>query len=1177
MSSVKISFGNKIVLKADTPSCCSVGLSIPILLENLIPYDTYTVEYSSIGPGSASFASASTEIIASASSESIDNIVYLEGSESFVIKARVTINDNGVIKTLSEDILGIDCGGLPPAKPSPTPTSTVTKTPTQTPTKTPTNTPTGTQVPNTPTPTPTTSVTASVTPTITVTSSNTPTPTPTASVTPTISVTPSVTPSITPTLTPSPTRGLPKISIRLGNDSESCGSDDLVIYTTISGLLPNTTYKYALNLPAGLEGVPNFGTINSSSSGFATCKNYLIYQSQLSNKVCGLTNYPLIYSVYLTDNTLLRTYAINLTCDSTDCHCPNFTISGTIPVIDGPSVTPTPTREALSIPGVGDLGSLPRFLCPSIITKKKLSGNKFVVDLLSTNNYEINLTYSFYGSPEKLSLYDLDGTELYNSGYIGTVDKDDNNEYLFCAGIDRKNHTYGTYDTIKIPNRGSRYIVCILESACDESTEWKISFSCAPVPTPTPTSTVKPCPPCPSSTPAPTTTPTSDTGCSYRFNNFVDSDARKEKKFAVACSDVTDTDLTSPISIDKPIDAAIVANTLLLAGSSICVGVPYTNVASKISLSKIKNNGLDISFGVSGSTTHSFKNDIGAQVSVNAKKILPQGGKFLVVSYTSGSAVISRHFASTGSIDTTFGNRGFLEISAIEDTKIVGIGDALIVNNNIILFLETYDIVNKKYTYSAASISGAGRINTSFGTGGIVNIDAGSVSTQYQIKRAAVIDQKLLVVAQNKNETGSSVVVVSRINLNGSVDTSFYNNGTLKIQPSDLIVDPLIKTEPLLKTCLINNDGIYLAITYTDSNMVGVCKYKYQNGKDGSWKLAIPQPYSGAVTVLPEYDASMFIEDGKSWYVGYNIAYNEYAISDMEFNSPIPRKGPVTLRTVADTISRNQIPYSLDPEPMQREVLQDISDVTASYARKSYRFVIAKYNLSSGNTTPVLLGGPETDLFGNQRKHRLSAQNIQSETISALVVYNNKLYIVGFGGNDYNYSFRVARRSKDTSGEFTVADTVFGNNGYVESDFDYLCNYDIENIEPPMFEDNPCEIFPTPTPTQSSIPASVTVSSTEYGCSGGAPRITLNWLTNKASSVAQEYIARIIVQGTSPITTVSASALTIPAQTLSGSINISLANAANFNNQICQIQILKTDSLDILYNNALVLNIPSCN
>lgn len=1128
------------LLEVSNPSLCSSGLSVPVNIQNLIPFDDYIITYTSIGPGSVIFTSSSISFKADNGSQTIDNVVYVSDSVDYIIKATISKKENDNYIILSEDILGINCGSAPPPQtPAPTTsnTPTLTRTPTRTPSATPSNTPT-----------------SSVTPTVTATSTVTPTITATPTITPTTSPTPTITPSTSPTSTPTPTitpsMGMPKITLRVG-EAGSCGSEEVVLYADIRGLLHNTSYSYIFNIPSDFDATPISGQFNTLESNSITIKTYLSYTKLNSiTKICNISHYGVSLNLYYASTGDIISFSgADLLCDSTDCKCPKFTLS--VPNLS----TPTPTRQINIIPGVTDLNDYSKYSCPFVVSSVKQNDKIFIIDTLTEIRHQVNLQYSFYGSPEKLRVYDVLGNMLYDSGYVGSIDKDGSDEFIFCPSVNRREHSDNGSDSVSIVKpSGSRFLVCLVDFACNGSSEWKIAVSCANPPTPTPTPNN--CPPCTPAINLPTPTPTPDFSCSYRFGDFIDFSPRTEQRVSVDCIDVQDQDMTNFVSVDKPICATVLSNNILIGGSSVCVGASYDAVNSKIALARIKNNKIDQSFGSSGVVTHLVKNEFGSVISANTKKIIPLGARFLVVSQSNSETILSKHFSSNGLVDVSFGSRGFVSISSINGNKVLGVGDAILHNNQILLFLETYDTINKKYIITVASYNSSnGSVNTSFGSSqGSLSLDLGLSFSQYKIKSAAIISGKILIATQNKDDLGLNTICICRINTDGLIDDSFYDSGKLRLNNTELKLDNTI-VEPSLNNCLFNDDGIYVSCIDAQTAKAWIIKYSYSSGKVSTISLTLSDSSASSIIIDQNYDVSVYNSNTKEWFIGYNLERTEYDISKSS-NQNIDRKGIVNLKA----LSRPTNPSNPALPALIGEVFYDIDKTYAKYTQRYHKFVIIKYNLDSG---AYEIQGPDNS--------QLSNQLMQSNCLTSLMIWNDSLHLIGFGGDNHNYSFLMTRWNKDVNGKYSSIDTVFGKDGFISIDFDNVCN---DIITMPEEDINPC-LLVTPTPTPAIVnPSSISLLQASSVCIQSKPTLVVTWVSLRPVSSSVEYI--ITLSSKSDNTTLAATNGTIPSGSASGSFNIDLTGVSiSNNNQICQIDLLD-DNLNVMTNKVIVLSVPVC-
>lgn len=1211
----KINF-NKSLITADNPACCSAGLETKLNVSNLVPFKEYIVDYSSIGPGAVQFSDTSIIFTASNDTREISNIVYLEGSINYVIKAKISrIEEDNTLTVLSEDVLGIDCVELPPIRPTPTVTATVTQTPTITPTRTPTNTPTASITPSvtpsvslTPSITPSISVTPTITPTLSLTPTNTATPTNTQTPTTTVSATPSPTPtesptptstiSPTPTTSVTPTIGMPKVYLTFG-PTETCGSNELVLYVDIKGLIPDTTYKYALNTANDFDCYPTMGQFTTQiNSGSALVKHFLIYNKKFSTKnSCNTKNYGATFSLYYGNDQIISTTSTNIVCDSSDCDCPKFTISAAAiaPTMPLNRVTPTPTRTPSIIPivippDIDELSNYPNFICPDIITKRKIGDNNiFIIDTLTEFEYEIVLDYSFFGSPERLKVETFVRTSdkdpcdpcgrtqqssyisyktLYDSGFVGSVERYPNNNnfidgvlsgspttngpYVFCPGLERRQHEFGSYDRVVFKKPlGSRYLVCSIISGCDQSSEWRASFSCSTVPTPTPTRT---CTPTLSVTPSntPTLTPSATAAvCSYRFDNF-DSNRGVSKN----CKDIKDIDSAQYISVDKPISVISIANSLIVVGSSACNDASYILPSRKIALTKIRNNSVDETFGLSGKIIHAAKNDAGINTNIDAKKIIPQTNKFIVISESDTQIVISRHLVVSGFLDISFGLGGFVYIQAPQNYRILDFGDAIVTGNRLLVALNTYDTLNRKYMVSLCSLNtSTGYINTAFGLNGFYHVDAGLGGSKYSIQKIDVVQDKPIVVAQNKDQEGINTIIAIRFTDNGQIDQTFYNSGILRIGTKD-IVGASEDIIPELSNVLINKDGLYLSVVYKSTNTYEIFKYGYTGGKISSWKNTITFPPAINTVIDTKYDASVYDSKTNSWYVGYNLLNQAYADNaDLDL---VERNGPVTIKGSSKRHTRILSDKYLECNDVSyKQVPYNIGDnIDVEFIQKSYQFIVAKHDLTS-NTTQIIGSGKQ-----------LTEDGLGPNLVSSMIIVGDALYLIGFGGDQYNYSFLMTKWNN-----FNIIDNTFGQKGYMTIDFDSLCTDD-EDDTPPLVEDS-CDIGVTPTPTPGFGGPALSISSVQFLCLSTKPILRANINISKATVSDKQYLLRLRKDQSQLSTTDT----TIPSGATTHSVDIDLSTVNNSEiNQICQVELLDVENgLSVVASRVTALAKPICN
>jgi uncharacterized delta-60 repeat protein len=136
------------------------------------------------------------------------------------------------------------------------------------------------------------------------------------------------------------------------------------------------------------------------------------------------------------------------------------------------------------------------------------------------------------------------------------------------------------------------------------------------------------------------------------------------------------------------------------------------------------------------------------------------------------------HFGSDGKFDTNFGSNGLGTFPFLTN-DIVPVGAGFDKNDRI------YPVVYNKITddISVFRIAKNGVLDSTFGTNGKLNLPAktGSISGLYTFNTSSVIfdsQNRILVATTNNN---GSFISISRINDNGTIDTTFGTNGELQL------------------------------------------------------------------------------------------------------------------------------------------------------------------------------------------------------------------------------------------------------------------------------------------------------------------------------------------------------------------------------------------------------------
>ncbi len=211
--------------------------------------------------------------------------------------------------------------------------------------------------------------------------------------------------------------------------------------------------------------------------------------------------------------------------------------------------------------------------------------------------------------------------------------------------------------------------------------------------------------------------------------------------------------------------------------------------------------GIDTSFGTSGQVvnlvaSNSKINDIAIQTDgkIVAGGISSSGtvNSFTLTRYTTTGALDSS-FGSSGSVTTTINDNAFVQSIAIQtDGKIVAAGNS---------------IINKQPNFTLARYNTNGTLDTTFNGTGIVTLIIGQQSAINSV--AIQSDGKIVVGGYATDSNFTNQFTVARYNTNGSLDTSFGNNGVT------ITTTGLIST---INSVAIQSDGKILASGFTGNN-----------------------------------------------------------------------------------------------------------------------------------------------------------------------------------------------------------------------------------------------------------------------------------------------------------------------------------------------------------------------
>jgi uncharacterized delta-60 repeat protein len=229
-------------------------------------------------------------------------------------------------------------------------------------------------------------------------------------------------------------------------------------------------------------------------------------------------------------------------------------------------------------------------------------------------------------------------------------------------------------------------------------------------------------------------------------------------------------------------------------------GTEYPNLAAFQTDNKIivggatyDDNGSDcivVRYNSDGSLDQSFGNGAGfAKIAIDnydqpQDMVVGPDGKIVVAilgeafppdfSYFYFDILIVR-LNSDGTPDQSFGNQGTLLYRRSSGDFV---GPLQVLNNNKIVFTDLLQVANEGYTSSLQRLNVDGTLDLTFGQNGIVSCDPGSMIVQS--------DGKMIVAGYQPDNQGNLKFTLSRFNDNGEVDPTFGNNGQTILSFTDL-------------------------------------------------------------------------------------------------------------------------------------------------------------------------------------------------------------------------------------------------------------------------------------------------------------------------------------------------------------------------------------------------------
>lgn len=271
-------------------------------------------------------------------------------------------------------------------------------------------------------------------------------------------------------------------------------------------------------------------------------------------------------------------------------------------------------------------------------------------------------------------------------------------------------------------------------------------------------------------------------------------------------------------------------NNIYIAGIS--------STSGKLAVLSLDSNGIVSSdFGINGSA------EISQNISSIGNKIILDSNNRIIVA---GRAIISgedqlivTRFNNNGTLDSTFGTNGTLLVNVspvITDEELVSgahfnvslfSDDSILISGDVYTPEDATPTGDYEYNEFATKITNLGAVDTSFGINGIaiyydLSETSGGVYSSYILPNG----KSLLSVSGSNGSVFFDELL--RINIDGTIDTTFGINGLLSIQPNGFLIDKMFKNSSDNDILVLGtNNSDEVAIVKIDEN--GIIDTNYAN------------------------------------------------------------------------------------------------------------------------------------------------------------------------------------------------------------------------------------------------------------------------------------------------------------------------------------------------------------
>ncbi len=251
-------------------------------------------------------------------------------------------------------------------------------------------------------------------------------------------------------------------------------------------------------------------------------------------------------------------------------------------------------------------------------------------------------------------------------------------------------------------------------------------------------------------------------------------------------------------------------------------GANYTNLA----VARYNSDGsLDTSFATNGI----FTLDLGYSSHAGGGPAIQRDGKIVVAgAANNGSLLLTARLNADGTIDTTYGNFGFTQTSLAYPT--IGVSEIAVQPDQKVVIVGTRTVIGQTSDALIVRYNTDGTLDQTFSGDGIITVHFnGSI---FSFAQAVEIQPDEKVVVHGGFSKGSADdITVSRYNPDGSLDTTFGNNGH--------VIEDIVRFDGAADVAL-QSDGKMIVTGYLQPADFGsrttlVIRYNADGSRDSSF------------------------------------------------------------------------------------------------------------------------------------------------------------------------------------------------------------------------------------------------------------------------------------------------------------------------------------------------------